>query len=243
MEQGTVVALMNDSAMVALRAAFTQCQDMDAPLAERLDFYSRAVRSHIPDYADAVDQLVQRLSLHNAGETAPHPGDTMPPFLMPDETGRLVSLDSLLAEGPVAVTFHRGHWCPWCRINLNALSQAQDRISSVRGQLVAVVPERQKFAAELKARTKSPFPVLTDMDNGYALSLQLTIWVGPDLQRLLSSYGYDLTDYQGNDSWMLPIPATFVVAADGRIKARFIDPDFRRRMAVDDLVDALKSAR
>jgi peroxiredoxin len=216
---------------------------MDAPLAERLDSYSKAVRTHIPDYADAVDRLVQRLTLHNAGEAAPRPGEVMPPFILPDDTGRLVSLDNLLADGPVAITFHRGHWCPWCRISLNALSRARDRISSLRGQVVAIVPERQKFAAELKEQTKSPFPVLTDMDNGYALSLQLTIWVGPDLERLLSSYGHNLADYQGNDTWMLPIPATFVIAQDGRVKARFIDPDFRRRMAIDDLVDALSNAR
>jgi peroxiredoxin len=105
------------------------------------------------------------------------------------------------------------------------------------------VPERQKFAAELKTLTNSPFPVLTDMDNGYALSLNLAIWVGPDLERLLSSYGLALPDYQGNDSWMLPIPATFVVAQDGHVKARFIDPDFRQRMEVEDLLDALRSAR
>lgn len=234
---------MDDATRVALRTAFAQCRDMDAPLAERLDFYSKAVRSHIPDYADAVDRLVERLTVHHAGETAPGPGELMPPFVLPDETGRLRSLDNLLAEGPVAITFHRGHWCPWCRISLNALSQAHERISSLRGQVVAIVPERQKFAAELKEQTGSPFPVLTDMDNGFALSLDLTIWVGPDLERLLSSFGLDLADYQGNDFWMLPIPATFVIAPDGRITARFIDPDFRRRMAIDDLVDALSNAR
>ena len=49
-----------------------------------------------------------------------------------------------------------------------------------------------------------------------------------------------LPQYQGNDSWMLPIPATFVVGQDGRIKARFVDPDYRKRMAIEDLIAALK---
>lgn len=234
---------MNQTALVALRVAFMQCQEMDAPLRERLDAYSSAVRTHIPDYADAVDRLASRLTVHGAGATAPRPGGTMPAFILPDETGHLVTLEGLLRDGPVAITFHRGHWCPWCRISLHALAQVHDKIAGSGGQVVAIVPERQKFAAELKEQAKSPFPVLTDLDNGYALSLNLTIWVGPDLERLLSSYGLELPDYQGNNSWMLPIPATFVVARDGRVQTSFIDPDFRRRMAVDDLLEALRAAR
>ena len=80
------------------------------------------------------------------------------------------------------------------------------------------------------------------MDNGYALSLNLVIWIGPNLERLLISYGRVLPDYHGNDSWT-PIPAPFVVGRDGFIRARFIDPDFRRRMTVEELLDALKVAQ
>jgi peroxiredoxin len=166
----------------------------------------------------------------------------MPPFLLPDEEGHLVSLDSLLKKGPVAITFHRGHWCPWCRISLKTLVEAQDRIRNAGAHVAAIVPERQKFAAEFKAEAKSPFPVLTDMDNAYALELNLAIWVGPDLERLLSSYGRNLPEYQANDSWMLPIPATFVVGLDSRVKARFLDPDFRQRVSTEKLIQALADA-
>jgi peroxiredoxin len=40
----------------------------------------------------------------------------------------------------------------------------------------------------------------------------------------------------------LPIPATFVVGTDGEVKARFVDPDYRRRMTVEDLLSALRNA-
>ena len=94
----------------------------------------------------------------------------------------------------------------------------------------------------MKSSTKSPFPVFTDVDNGYALSLNLAVWVGPDSDWLLSSFGRSLPDYQGNEAWMLPIPATFVIARDGIVTARFIDPDFRRRMSVEELNAALEAA-
>ena len=203
---------------------------MDAGLGERLEAYSNAVREFIPAYAEAVDQLVSRLSSSGAGLEAPRPGE------------RLTSLESLLQNGPIAITFHRGHWCPWCRISASVMAQARRDIAAARGQIAAIMPERQRFAMEFKSNTKSPFPVFTDVDNGYALSLNLAIWVGPDLERLLSSFGRSLPDYQGNEAWMLPIPATFVIARDGIVTARFIDPDFRRRMSVEELIAALKAA-
>jgi peroxiredoxin len=78
------------------------------------------------------------------------------------------------------------------------------------------------------------------MDNGYALSLNLAIWVGDEIQKMMTGR-HDLPEYQGNNSWMLPIPATFVVGQDGLIKARFVDPDYRKRMAIDDLLAALRA--
>ena len=90
---------------------------------------------------------------------------------------------------------------------------------------------------------RAALPILTDMDNGYALSLNLVIWVGAEMERMIASAGRDIPSYQGNTSWMLPIPATFVVGTDARIKARFVDPDYRKRMGVEALLTALRSAR
>jgi peroxiredoxin len=234
---------MTSAALAALGDAFLQCRDMDASLEQRLAAFSTAARRLVPEYADAADRLVSRLAGSGAGTAAPQPGEPMPPFVLPDETGHLVSLADLLHHGPVAITFHRGHWCQWCRISARTLVQAHDEIMRAGGQVVAIMPERQKFAAEFKAEAQSPFPVLTDMDNGYAMSLNLAIWVGADLERLLSSFGRSLPDYQGNDAWTLPIPATFVVGQDGRVKGRFVDPDFRHRMSAEELVRAIEAAR
>jgi peroxiredoxin len=234
---------MNPCLPAALADVFVRCRDLDASLDERLAAYSKAVRDLVPAYADAVDRLVVRLSTNGAGASAPRPGELMPPFVLPDEAGHLRSLDSLLRNGPVAITFHRGHWCPWCRISGRALAKVHGEMGGAGGQVAAVMPERQAFAAEFKADAGSPFHVLTDVDNGYALSLNLAVWIGPELEQLLSSFGRSLPDYQGNDAWMLPIPATFVVGSDGRVAARFVDPDFRRRMSVEELIAALEAAR
>jgi peroxiredoxin len=223
-----------------LKLAFQQCRDMDGPLAERLAAYAAAGREIFPAYDEAVDRLVVRLKENGGGESAPRPGEVMPPFMLPDENGRLVDLPSLLAQGPVAVMFFRGHWCPFCRLNVRAVIQALDRIAEAGGRIIAIMPEVQAFSRKFREESGAPFPVLTDLDNGYALSLNLAIWLGTDIQRLLAHQ--DLASFHGNDGWVLPIPATFVVGRDGLVRARYVDPDFRRRMKIDDLLDALRRA-
>ena len=223
-----------------LRQAFEQARELDGSMAERLDIFADAVRTLHPSTAAIVDRLVARLRQHEAGEDAPKPGDVMPTFVLPDETGRLVGLKDLLAQGPAVVTFHRGHWCPYCRISISTLVKAQPRIEALGARMVAIVPDREQFAAEMREDCNVNFPILSDMDNGYAMSLNLAIWVGNEMQEYMSKIGRMLPQYQGNDSWVLPIPATFVIGKDGRIRSRFVDPDYRKRMAIEDLIDALK---
>ena len=224
-----------------LRQAFLRCREMDGTLNEQLQAYAAAGREIFPAYGEAVDRLVVRINENGGGENAPRPGEPMPPFVLPDESGRLVALPSLVERGPVAVIFVRGHWCPYCRLNVRAVIKAYDRIRAIGADIVGIMPETQEYAAKFKTEAGAPFPVLTDLDNGYALSLNLAIWLGAEIERLLSYL--DMVDFHGNDGWVLPIPATFVVGGDGMVKARFVDPDFRRGMAIEDLLAALKDAR
>jgi peroxiredoxin len=225
-----------------LEEAFVECRDMDASLADRLQAFADAVRSMGEVFQSSVDQMVARLREHEVGEKAPKPGDPMPDFILPDEQGRLVNLEKLLEPGPVAVVFHRGQWCPYCRINTKALAESQDQVAAVGGQIVAIMPDRQHYTSALQESSGATFPILTDFDNGYAMSLNLAFWVGEEMQQMMCEAGWDVEPSQGSDTWLLPIPATFVVGTDGIVKARFVDPDYRKRMAIEDLLAALKDA-
>lgn len=226
-----------------LEKSFAEAMRLDAPLDERLKVIRERVRSISTVFATAVDRMVERLQAQAAGDTAPQVGEPMPPFLLPDESGRLVSLAELIDEGPAAICFVRGHWCPYCRLNVAGLHDIEDEARSLGAQIAVVAPEKQKFTRLLKSEAHAGFPILSDIDNGYALSLNLAIWVGAEMEALIASAGWDVPDYNGNPSWMMPIPSAFVVKKDGTIAARHIDPDYRRRMDLDDLVAAIKSAR
>lgn len=226
-----------------LEDAFIRCRDLQAPLTDRLQAFADEMRRLGPHFAEAVDALVDRLVQAGAGASAPHAGEPMPEFLLPDEQGRLVRLNDLLGEGPVAIAFNRGQWCPYCRINVDALARAQEQVATEHRHIAAVVPDRQKFAMWLKSDANAPFPVLADVDNGYAMSLGLAFSVNDEMKHMMVSSGWDPSVSQGDDDWTLPIPATFIVGTDGIVHARFVDPEYRTRMAIEDMLAALRSAK
>jgi peroxiredoxin len=153
-----------------LDQAFRRVRDPDLSLQEQLRTLAETLRRQCPEFAAAVDRLAIRLRHYGAGEAAPKIGDSMPSFVLPDERAQKISLEELLDRGPVAVIFHRGHWCPYCRININALVEAHKALPA-SAEIVAIMPDRQKFVADLKRQSQVPFPILIDADHGYTMSL------------------------------------------------------------------------
>lgn len=211
----------------------------DSTLNERLRAVAEDVSRRNPQFAAVAQRMVERLEANEVGKNAPGIGEAMPDFVLPDDSGAMMRLESLLELGPVVVSFHRGHWCPYCRLNADGLARIAPEIRRLGARIVAISPETHQDGAELKSVANAPFPVLCDLDNGYALQLNLLFWVGDEKREAMTRAGFDIAPYQGNDTWMLPVPATFVVDRGGIIRARSIDPDYRRRMELDDIVDAV----
>jgi peroxiredoxin len=220
-----------------------RCRNLDAPLAGRLQAFADEVRVVSAEFADVVDGMVARLKAVGAGENAPRPGEPMPDFILPDQNGRLVSLSELIEHGPLVIAFHRGHWCPYCRINADALVSIHKEVRAKGAELVVITPEIERFNAELRAAVGAEYPILSDMDNGYALMLNLAFYVGDEKRRFMTEAGWDIAPYNATDAWTLPIPATFVVGSDGIVKTRFIDPDYRKRMTLEAILEGVTAAR
>lgn len=223
----------------ALAEAFRRADSLESPLDERLRFYLGESRKLLPDLESTYDRLVERIRPNTAANHVPAIGEKLPPFLLTDTEGRLADLDSLLAKGPLVISFNRGPWCDYCGLELRALARAHPVIVAAGGDVVAIVPEVAPYAKTLKKVRNLPFTVLTDIDLAYALSLGLVFWVGDTIRDAYLKFGIDLAQFQGNQGWLLPIPATLVVGPDGRIRARFVDPDFRHRMGMETILEAL----
>lgn len=222
-----------------LDKALDRLLESGEPLAERLDAYARVLRELNQPFAEAVDRLVARLQSVSAGSSAPCVGESMPEFILPDENGHLVALSRLFGAGPLIIAFRRGHWCPYCLIATDALARIHSEAVARGARIVVITPELEAFTRLLKAQTRSTFPVLSDVDNGYALSIGLAISLGLEMREVMSARGRDLGGYQGNDAWVLPIPATFVLDRTGTIVMRHVDADYRRRAAIEDILTAV----
>jgi peroxiredoxin len=223
----------------SLNETFEKADTLRAPLSERLSFYLGESRKLLPDLEATYDQLVERISANGADAMVPAVGERLPNFVMTDSEGRLVELSSLTASGPLVISFNRGPWCDYCGLELHALARAYPEIRAAGGEVVSIVPETGKYAANLRKVRDVPFRVLTDLDLAYALTLGLVFWVGEKIKRTYLGFGIDLDRFQGNGGWFLPIPATLVVGQDGLVKARFVDPDFRHRMAIEEILAAV----
>ena len=230
---------MTDQPISPIEAAYLEVRSSDLSLQDRLRVVADAARIHKPWYADAVDEFASRLRQVQAGADAPGIGEQMPDFVLPDHEGRLVSLAEILAGGPAVIAFHRGHWCPFCRLSMIALAEIEEQLRPA--QIVAISTETQRYTRILREQTGARFPVLTDMDAAYTMSLSLAVWVDSKLAGMISEAGWDIPVYQGGTDWVLPIPSVFVVRQDGTIAGRHIDPDYRQRMNLDELLRCVQA--
>lgn len=212
-------------------------------LDSELSSYRQESAARNPEISAAYDALVKHLTALEAGEIGPKVGERMPPFLLPDENGSLISSDAIFENGPAVVSFNRGHWCPYCKIVLRSLAAQFARIRDLDASVVAIMPDTAQFTADYRRDNGLPFPILSDIDLGYSLSLGLMLWVGPEVERLYREAGITLDIYHGNQSYFLPIAATFVVGRDGIVRARQVNLEFRERMEPEIIVSVLKDLR
>lgn len=170
-------------------------------------------------------------------------GDKAPDFSLPDAKGRQRSLSSLLGQGPVVLTFYRGGWCPYCNLQLRAYHEALADIQGLGAQLVAVSPQSPDASLSTAEKNALAFDVLSDTGNHVARGFGLSYTLPEELQAVLTANAKALPDFNGDDSWELPLTATYVIAKDGTIAFDFLDVDYRKRLGTEEILAALRGLR
>jgi peroxiredoxin len=164
-----------------------------------------------------------------------------PDFRLPDVRGNPVSLTALLGRGPVVLTFYRGGWCPYCNIQLRAYQAVLPQIAALGARLVAISPQLPEQSLATAQTDELTFDVLSDVGNHAARRFGLVYALPEELRAALRSNNKALPGINGDESWELPVPATYVIAANGRIALAYIEVDYRKRLGPDAILDALRS--
>ena len=105
---------------------------------------------------------------------------------------------------------------------------------------MAISPQLPENSAKIAKRHKLAFDVLSDAGNAWARRLGLIYRLSDELRSVYEAFGLVLPKFNGDDSWELPLPARFVVAADGEIVHRDVDPDYTHRPEPAETVERLR---
>ena len=189
----------------------------------------------------AADQ--ERIAALGLEDTSLQVGDQIPVFTLTNATGRPVSAADLLRQGPLVISFYRGAWCPYCNLELHALQPPLPDIEASGGQLVAISPNLPDTSLSSVEKHNLSFEVLSDIDNLLARRFGLVFSLGESLRPLYRKIGHDVPGQNGNDTWELPVPATYVVDREGTVVYRYINIDHTQRAEPAEIVTALESIR
>ena len=193
------------------------------------------------DQQQIVSTAFQDLLSSSITANAKTAGETAHDFELNNVRGGKLSLGAALAEGPVVLSFYRGSWCPFCNLELNALQQRLSDIKSCGARLIAVSPELPDSSLSHAEKLELEFDVLSDPGNLIAERYGLIMTVHETLRPLYQQWGLDLPAANGDDSYRLPVPATYVIDRTATIRASHVDKDYTKRMEPDDIIEALKA--
>ncbi len=167
-------------------------------------------------------------------------GDGIPQINLPNAVGKTIDVNSMLKDGPVVISFYRGAWCPYCNLELKALQQALSEIKLIDAQLIAISPNTPDNSISSIEKHGLEFEVLTDAGNKIAKEFKLVFNLADELRPIFKQFNFDVPKYNGDESWELPIPATYIVNIDGRIVHSFVNADYTQRMEPNEIISKLK---
>lgn len=210
-------------------------------LQDKLNAFQVQFESSIPQAAvEAMHRATDELLATKQAERAAKIGDVAPSFSLADENGQPVQLAELLAKGPVVLTFYRGGWCAYCKMDLGAMQEAANEIRALGASIVSISPQTTTNNRKSKNDIGLSFSILSDVNgevsNTYGLRFELQDY----LVDTYKSFGVHLPKINGDESWTLPMPARFVIAQDGTIEYAEVNPDYTKRPDPSELLPVLE---
>lgn len=199
-----------------------------------------AVEKRGPAVIAAYERGVDELRASGLAGRALAVGDPMPSFALANARGDTVRSDDLLGRGPLVITFYRGGWCPYCNLELRAYQAGLDRLKAAGATVLAVSPELPDRSLDTAGHNRLAFDVLSDPGNAVARSFGLVFQLGDELVEIYRRNGNDLERHNGDGSWELPIPGTFVVDREGVVALADVDPDYTRRIDPAEVIGTVE---
>jgi len=212
-------------------------------LKQQLADYQAGFKHRVPAERQAMmEAATAQLRATGIEQTALSLGAALPALTLPDANGNPVDLMALNSTGPLVIVFYRGGWCPYCNLELREWQRLLPSLRELGATLVAISPQTPDNSLSTLEKNELAFPVLSDSSLAAAQAFGIAFTLSPELVELYAQVGNDLPTLNGNGRWVLPIPATFVIDADGLVSYAHIEADYRQRAEPQDVLNRLQRA-
>ena len=194
-----------------------------------------------PALTAKMDKATDDLAASGVVDSSLQTGQAAPDFELPNVKGASVSLQKALASGPVVLSFYRGGWCPYCNLELRHLQDFLPQFEAAGATLIAVSPQTPDASLSTKEKDELEFEVLSDVGNKVARDYGLVFTLPENLHAMYGNPdGINLAKENGDASFELPVPATYLIDKSGTIKYAFAHADYTKRAEPEDVLEALK---
>jgi peroxiredoxin len=211
------------------------------PLREIFAQRRQLIAKYVPPETQTIHAQVVAVLKQQQFATKIQPvGAKAPAFELQDHDGKMVSSSGMLAAGRLVLCFIRGRWCPFCVGQLEAMNLILPQIEHAGASLVAISPQTVKQSYFMHDQHKLRFPLLSDAGNKVARQFGLTYRVPPEQEAIYRRAFVNLPFTNGDESWELPIPATYVIDRDGTILHASANEDYTERPEPTDIMRELE---
>jgi peroxiredoxin len=213
------------------------------PLREIFAERKHLIAKYVPLETQAVHaRVIADLKGKHLAEGAVAVGSKAPAFELTDHNGKPVSSADLLSRSRLVLCFFRGRWCPFCVGQLEAMNLILPAIAQAGGSLLAISPQTVQQSFFMADQHKLRFPLLSDAGNKVARQFGLVYSVPEEQQAIYGRAFINLPFVNGNESWELPIPATFVLDRDGTVLYASANEDYTARPEPSEILYRLTAS-
>lgn len=172
------------------------------------------------------------------------PGQTAPIFKANDNHGKEWFMAEEYQKQPLVIVFYRGQWCPACNRHLSALNDSLKYIQKAGGRLIAITPETSENIKLSVDKSKAKFPIISDPNGYIAQAFGVDFFVTETYQKMINDkLQADIATNNGTEEANLPVPATYIIGTDGKVKYAHFHPDYHLRATAAEIVTELKKLK
>jgi len=206
---------------------------------ELSDFAEQMTKQAPPEVLQTMGGEIGKLSHSGIIEGAKTVGDKAPNFILENSDGVKVSLHDLIEKENVVLSFNRGNWCPFCNMEFKALQNSISEIKQTGANLVVISPQLPIMSRELKLKNGFEYDILYDKGNVVAKQFGIAFALPEPLQPIHETFGMDIPAHNGDNSFELPLAATYVINRDGKITYAYLNANWMERAEPEDFIRSL----